>query len=219
MDADTTGKKQSHEEVLKRFEEEHIDILVGTQMVTKGLDFENVTLVGVITADTMLHMDDYKSSERTFDILEQVTGRAGRGSKEGRAIVQTYSPEHEALTFLSEHNYEGFYEQEIRMRDVLWYPPFCEMVCIGFSGEKIRDVSEAATAFSEKLRGMQGRFQVLGPIPSAVSRIKKKYRWQIILKCENADRISAELLDIKEKINEIFGDVSVIIDKNPVHVY
>lgn len=219
MDADTTGKKQSHEEVLKRFETEKIDILVGTQMVTKGLDFENVTLVGVITADTMLHMDDYKSSERTFDILEQVTGRAGRGTKMGRAIVQTYSPEHEALLYLADHNFEGFFENEIKMRNMLWYPPFCEMVLIGFSGERIKEVSESAVEFQQGLKNIEGKLQVLGPIPSAISKIKKKHRWQIIIKCENADRISEKLLDIKEKISERYSDVLIVIDKNPVHVY
>ena len=113
MDVDTTGKKHSHEKILEKFEKEKIDILIGTQMVTKGLDFPLVTLVGVISADTILNIDDYRSQERTFSVLEQVTGRAGRSDKPGRSVIQTYSPDNKAITLMKEHNYIGFYEEEI----------------------------------------------------------------------------------------------------------
>ena len=111
MDVDTTSKMNSHEEILDRFEKEKIDVLVGTQMVTKGLDFDNVTLVGVISADVMLNVQDYRSGERTFDLIEQVTGRAGRAEKEGRAVIQTYSPEHYAVKLSKDHNYQEFYQK------------------------------------------------------------------------------------------------------------
>ena len=135
MDVDTTGKKQSHEKLLDKFEKEKIDILIGTQMVAKGLDFENVTLVGAVSADTMLHINDFRSAERTFAMLEQVTGRAGRGSKPGRAIIQTYSPEAEAIKLVTVHDYINFYKGEIEIRKVMWYPPFSEIIVIMFSGE------------------------------------------------------------------------------------
>lgn len=223
MDIDTTGKKQSHEDILRQFETEKTDILIGTQMVAKGLDFENVTLVGVVSADTMLHIDDFRSGERTFGVLEQVTGRAGRGKKAGRAVIQTYSPEHEAVVFTTEHNYEAFFDSEIKMRDILWYPPFCDMVAIGFSGISVNEVSECAKEFAKYMNGISFpcKTQILGPIPSAISKIKGKHRWQILLKCENADRISAILLDIKNKLNENdnYKNTLIVIDKNPIHVY
>lgn len=223
MDIDTTGKKQSHEEILRRFETEKTDILIGTQMVTKGLDFENVTLVGVVSADTMLHIDDFRSGERTFGILEQVTGRAGRGKKAGRAVIQTYSPEHEAVTFTKEHDYVSFFNSEIKMRDILWYPPYCDMILIGFSGPSLHQVSDCAKDYAKELHDLRikARLDVLGPIPSAVSKIKGKYRWQILIKTENSDIISPILVDIKNKLNrnDNYKETIVVIDKNPIHVY
>ena len=223
MDIDTTGKKQSHEDILKRFENDKIDILIGTQMVTKGLDFENVTLVGVVSADTMLHIDDFRSGERTFGILEQVTGRAGRGKKAGRAVIQTYSPDHEAVLCAVDHDYRKFYNDEIKIREIMWYPPYCDMVCIGFSGEHLSSVSDCAKEYEKMLKVYKREFKIdiLGPIPSAISKIKQKFRWQILIKAENADRISSVLQDIKNKLNENdnYKDVVIIIDKNPIHVY
>ncbi len=223
MDIDTTGKKQSHEDILRQFETEKTDILIGTQMVTKGLDFEDVTLVGVVSADTMLHIDDFRSGERTFSVLEQVAGRAGRGKKTGRAVIQTYSPEHEAVLFSKEHNYKEFFESEIKMRDILWYPPYSDMVLVGFSGPSLNLVSDSAKEFSKLLQKSEfnQRIDVLGPIPSAVSKIKGKYRWQILIKCENSDRASLVLSEIRNKLknNDNYKDTVIVIDKNPIHVY
>lgn len=223
MDIDTTGKKQSHEDILKQFETQKTDILIGTQMVTKGLDFENVTLVGVVCADMMLHIDDFRSGERTFSVLEQVTGRAGRGQKKGRAVIQTYSPEHEAIEFAKEHNYKEFFEREIKMRDILWYPPYCDMVLVGFSGQSLNSVSDCAKEFGAYIKKMEfsQRIDILGPIPSAVSKIKGKYRWQILIKCENADRTCIVLDEIRDKLNnnDNYKDTMIVIDKNPIHVY
>ncbi len=223
MDIDTTGKQQSHEDILKKFENDKIDILIGTQMVTKGLDFENVTLVGVVSADTMLNIDDFRSGERTFGILEQVSGRAGRGLKAGRAIIQSYSPEHDVIRYVTEHNYERFYDEEIRMREILWYPPFCDMLCIGFSGISIENVSECAAEYFKKLKNshIYQRMDILGPIPSSVSKIKNRYRWQILVKCENADSILGVFAEIKNTLiqNDNYKNTNIQIDKNPVHVY
>ncbi|MBQ7976909.1 MAG: primosomal protein N' [Clostridia bacterium] len=219
MDIDTTGKKQSHRHILEKFEKEKIDILIGTQMVTKGLDFENVTLVGVVSADTMLNIDDYRSGERTFGILEQVTGRAGRGSKRGRAVIQTYSPDHEAVIMAAHHNYNKYYEDEIRLRKILWYPPFSNMTLIGFSGPVRKDVEDCAKLFAGHLG--KGDFNVLGPLPCAVSKIKNKYRYQIIIKSKTETDITDLLVRARQKCtdNLNFSDVTVIIDKNPTHIH
>lgn len=219
MDIDTTGKKQSHKTILDKFEKEKIDILIGTQMVTKGLDFENVTLVGVVSADTMLNIDDFRSGERTFDILEQVTGRAGRGSKTGRAVIQTYSPEHEAVVMAAKHDYNKYYHTEIKYRELLWYPPFCNMTLVGFSGAVKKDVEDCANTFRQALG--DGDFTVLGPIPCAVSKIKNKYRYQMIIKSKLEDDLTPLLLKSRNACydNLNFSDVTVIIDKNPTHVH
>ncbi|MDP4134140.1 MAG: primosomal protein N', partial [Bacillota bacterium] len=135
MDVDTTTTKNSHEKILKRFCDENIDILLGTQMVSKGLDYPNISLVGVVAADMSLNIDDYRAAERTFDLVTQVCGRAGRGDKRGRAVIQTYSPENSVIGYAREQNYEAFYENEIAFRKLFDYPPFKQILCITFSGE------------------------------------------------------------------------------------
>ena len=219
MDVDTTSGKFGHEQILKQFEEEKIDILIGTQMVTKGLDFDNVTLVGVVSADVMLNLNDYRSGERSFSVLEQVTGRAGRAKKPGRAIVQTYTPEHEALTFMQAHDYQTFYKHEIAVRRALHYPPFCQMVRIMFVGAGETLVPQAARYFARHLEGAKEALslQILGPAPAAVSKINDKYRWQILIKCENAGHLNPVLVQAEEAFwkNKLYARISVIIDKNP----
>lgn len=223
MDVDTTGKKLSHEKILETFEQEKIDVLIGTQMVAKGLDFENVTLVGVVSADTMLNIDDFRSAERTYAMLEQVSGRAGRGSRAGRAVIQTYNPEHPALLCAANHDYEAFFESEIGMRRVMWYPPECEMVSILFSGPSEALVARTARSYARQMQAEKPgqRVQMLGPIPSAISKMKNKYRWQILIKCENADALSGLLLCAQEECrkNKNYDRVSIVIDKNPNMVY
>lgn len=224
MDVDTTTKQNSHEKILHEFEEKKIDVLIGTQMVAKGLDFPNVTLVGVISADTMLNIDDYRSGERSFDLLEQVTGRAGRAEKKGRAIIQTYSPEHNAVIYAKEHNYIDFYNQEIASRETLWYPPFSQMISVLFSGTLEDDVSKCAKAFSKYIAGRKAEFskvQLLGPTPATITKIKNKYRWRLLIKCENSDLLTKALVDarIKASQNKNYKDVSIVIDKNPNNIY
>lgn len=224
MDVDTTSKQNSHEKLLTEFSENNIDILIGTQMVAKGLDFPNVTLVGVVSADTVLNIDDYRSAERAFDLLEQVSGRAGRDKKRGRAIIQTYSPEHNAVIFAKNHNYKDFYSQEIAIRKVLWYPPFCDMVSVLFSGEYENTVSQCARRFSKVLSEEKinaKKIRILGPVPASITKIKNKYRWRILIKCDDADKISNALVTARDKCleNKNYEKVSIVIDKNPNNIY
>ena len=193
MDIDTTRKKNSHEEILEKFEKEKIDILIGTQMVTKGLDFPNVTLVGVISADTILNIDDYRSAERTFSMVMQVSGRAGRSNIPGRSIIQTYTPDSRAINFAKEHNYKDFYDEEILIRKAMKYPPFCELVLVSFSGANEKQTANCAKFYAKNILGIvdaDKSAQILGPIPAYISKVKNKYIYKMIIKCTLADAIS-----------------------------
>ena len=222
MDVDTTSTKAAHQKLLDQFENEKADVLLGTQMVSKGLDFHTVTLVGVLAADTALHIDDYRSSERTFNLITQVAGRAGRGDAPGRAIVQTYSPEHYAIVHAKNHDYKHFYADEIAFRRAMRYPPFCEIVTVLVSGTNenlvrrhIRDLAKHLHQRCDE--GDCGAVQILGPVPSGIPKIKDKYRYRIVLKCENAENMNGvlrELIDLHLKdVNKKL--LSLIIDKNP----
>ncbi len=224
MDVDTTGRKMAHEKILSSFEKNKTDILIGTQMVSKGLDFENVTLVGVISADTMLNIDDFRSSERTFSLLEQVAGRAGRASKPGRAVIQTYNPDNDAIKMMQRHDYVGFYKCEMRMRMAMWYPPFCELVSILITGNGEGIVQQAAKYIRKHLAALdvlEQKVQILGPVPASISKIKNKFRWRIIIKCESADAISPVLTEAVNACynNKSYERISVVIDKNPNSMY
>lgn len=221
MDIDTTGKKNSHETILKKFVEDKIDILIGTQMVAKGLDFPDVTLVGVISADTMLNIDDFRAKERTFSLLEQVTGRAGRADFEGKSIIQTYSPENSAVKLVKSHSYDKFYKEEIEVRKAMWYPPFCEMISVNFSGKNERQTSRCARFFAgniAKISDSGQKTQILGPIPAYISKIKNKYIFSILIKCENSDQITGILANAQAECekNKSYENISVVIDKNPM---
>ncbi|MBR4723658.1 MAG: primosomal protein N', partial [Clostridia bacterium] len=220
MDIDTTAKKNSHEEILKKFAEEKTDILIGTQMVTKGLDFPDVTLVGVISADTMLNIDDYRAKERAFSMLEQVTGRAGRADCEGKSIVQTYSPQNSAVRLMQKHDYIQFYKDEISVRKAMWYPPFCEMIAVIFSGRNESVTQRCARFFVKNIAEigeLNQKTQVLGPIPAYISKIKNKYIFRILIKCENCDMVTGILAKAQKECGEnpIYESISVVIDKNP----
>lgn len=222
LDADVTTRKNSHKKILDSFVKDKIDILIGTQMVSKGLDFSNVTLVGVMSADTTLHMNDFRSGERTFDLLEQVSGRAGRGDKKGRAVIQTYTPEDYAINLVKTHNYKEFYNKTIKERCAMWYPPYCEMVCIRISDESNDVARKASFKFKEAfgdINEMPERIAILGPIPSHVSKIKNKYRWQIIIKSDNIDSLNGRLQGASKAVREEFDLTQVIIDKNPISIY
>ena len=186
MDVDTTTRKGSHHRILSRLEEGKTDILVGTQMIAKGHDYPNISVVGIITADTLLNLPDFRSSERTFQLLTQVAGRTGRGDKLGEVVVQTYTPDHYSIKAAKEHDYYRFYQQEIELRKMLDYPPFIKMVNILVSGENENHVIEAAQKLGVYMDEFTGSIkEVLGPGPAPIEKIKKKYRWQIILRFED----------------------------------
>jgi len=211
MDADTTAGKHSHEIILRRFERENIPILLGTQMVTKGLDFPNVTLVGVLVADLSLNIDDFRAAERTFSQLTQVCGRAGRGDLSGRAIVQTYQPEHYAVQLAKNHDYTMFYDHEINIRRQLDFPPFCDLVMLLMQGDNEKSVCLDIMQIAEKLKGLD--IKILGPIPAPYPKIKNKYRWRILIKCQNSEKILEVLHNIITEHTK--KDNLLTIDINP----
>ena len=186
MDQDTTAKKSAHQRMLQSFARGEADILLGTQMVTKGLDFPNVTLVGVLAADLMLYAERYDAFEEAFSKLAQVFGRAGRGEKQGRAIVQTYQPEHSCLQLAAGQDYPNFYRSEIRMRRQLGYPPFLSLITLVVTGLSLEEVKRQAVRLYRDLTegGMPpGVEQVLNPVPCSVAKVNRYYRWQVVMKC------------------------------------
>lgn len=219
MDLDTTTRKDAHEQILSKFRDEGTDILIGTQMIAKGHDFPNVTLVGVMAADTSLNSNDFFSAERTFDLLTQVSGRAGRAEKNGRVIVQTYESDNYSVVAAKNHDYEKFYEQEILLREQLNYPPFCNITIINISGEDenkvIQDSRIIREVFEEALDGKDG-VCVLKEVPSPISKIKNKYRFRIIIKSLRGIEVNEEVNTALEsdRLNEVSSEFTV--DFNPV---
>jgi len=184
MDVDTVTKKNSHEEILEKFKNENIDILIGTQMIVKGHHFPNVTLVGVIAADTSLNIDDYRASERTFQILTQVAGRAGREKLPGKVIIQTYNPDNFSIDLAKKQNYKEFFDIEIALRKQLKYPPFCDIIIISFTGTNEKEListSDYVYKFLESKMDKQ-KFNVFKPVPSPIDKIQNKIRWRLIIK-------------------------------------
>ncbi len=216
MDMDTVTKKNSHEEILNDFKQNHIDILVGTQMVVKGHHFPNVTLVGVVTADSNLNLEDYRSTERTFQTLVQVSGRAGRENP-GRVIIQTYNPDHYAIIDSQKQDYDLFYSQEIELRKALNYPPFCDIILIGFTGTNLNEIKKISNLIYQRLNGVQNsNLTIYKPVSSPIDKIKNNYRWRIILK----GHVTSRTLDI---INFALNDeriqkskfTKILVDINP----
>lgn len=183
MDADTTA--EGHEKLLRRFEKERIPILLGTQMVARGLDFENVTLVGVLAADLSLYVENYRAAERTFSLLTQVVGRAGRGGKSGRAVIQTYTPENDVIQCAATQDYGRFYESEIRMRRLRRLPPFADLFTLTISGAEEGAVFRAALGVRDALRRRFGDDEVLGPAPAPVLKVNNRYRYRCLLVGKN----------------------------------
>ena len=224
MDADTVSAADGHQKLLDRFQRKKVPILVGTQMVAKGLDFENVTLVGVVAADLALYVDSFRASERTFSLLTQVVGRAGRGEKTGRAVIQTYTPDNDVIRCAAVQDYDRFYAQEIDLRRLMDYPPFRDVFVLTASGtdesavlrkcQKLRRSLESwATAWSD----YDTRPRLLGPAPAAVAKVNNRYRYRLTLLCQNTREVRqliAGLLQAAADDREIRG-VSVFADVNP----
>ncbi len=223
MDADSTLTKFAYEENFEKFSNGEYDIMIGTQMVAKGLDFEKVTLVGIICADMQLFNDDYKSSERTFSLLTQVIGRSGRGDYKGKAVIQTFSPENEIIKFAEKQDYDSFFNFEIKLRKMMVYPPYCDLCVLGFSGEDEANVAIASRDFLQLLKEVtSSRFAneqliVLGPVPLKVAKVSNKYRYRLILKCHNTKSLRSMISLLLEEFNEKFKklEVSVYADINP----
>ncbi|MFR3182413.1 MAG: primosomal protein N' [Clostridia bacterium] len=218
MDIDTVTKKNSHEEILNKFKNENIDILIGTQMVVKGHHFPNVTLVGVIAADSSLNIDDYRANERTFQILTQVAGRAGRENLPGKVIIQTYNPDNFSIICAQKQNYEMFYETEIALRKQLKYPPFCDIILISFNSLNETNIKNISNEMYKKLleKLNQEEFKIFRPMPSPIDKIQNRYRWRIIIK-GNMTVEANEVLNqtLKEIYSRNIKDIRISIDVNP----
>jgi len=219
MDSDTTRARRAHETKLDAFRAGRAHILIGTQMVAKGLDFPNVTTVGVVNADVALHLPDFRSRERTFQLLAQVAGRTGRGPAGGRVIVQTFMPDEPSIQAAARHDYEAFARQELPHRRELGYPPFgrvVRIICRGRDLERIENyTAELGSALRRLCRETEGEPQVLGPAPAPISHIRGRHRRHLLLKCRSA-RHSRELLQEAEPLLKGPSGVKVIVDVDPI---
>ncbi len=217
MDIDTTSRKGAHQRILSRVEKGKTDILVGTQMIAKGHDYPNIAVVGVITADTMLNLPDFRSAERTFQLLTQVAGRTGRGQNKGKVIIQTYSPQHYSIQAAKNHDYHNFYQKEIKLRKSLEYPPFSILANIIISGENNNKVMELAQECGQFLDNYHEYIdEVLGPSPAPLEKLRGKYRWQLILKFNKYNKRKKVLQAINSKFRPINSDkINFVIDVDP----
>ena len=222
MDADTTTSSYAYEEKFKAFENHEYDIMLGTQMIAKGLNFPNVTLVGVISLDKALFTGDFRSYERTFSLLTQVAGRSGRGSKPGAAFIQTFVPDHYVLNLAADQNYDEFYEEEIALRQSLIYPPCCDICVIGFAStmesRAIRAADHVTQFIAQYIRTNKVDFplRAIGPAPCTLEVINGKFRYRLILKSKNTrlfrQMINAVLKDLND--NKDFKEVRIYADIN-----
>lgn len=221
MDTDTVKAAGSHEALLEKFREEKIPIMVGTQMVTKGLNFENVTLIGVLSADQSLYCGDYRSGERTFSLITQVVGRSGRGKKPGRAVIQTFTPQNEIIRLAAAQDYDGFYQSEIQLRRLQHTPPFADIISITASGAEesavLKCCSDIRRILAASVRSRPD-VSILGPAPLAVVKVNNRYRYRVNLCCR-ADKEIRELVSavlIKLNSSGKYKGVSIFADNNPL---
>ncbi|QCJ42008.1 primosomal protein N' [Bacillus sp. S3] len=217
MDVDTTGRKGSHERLLTDFKDGKADILLGTQMIAKGLDFPNITLVGVLSADTMLHLPDFRASEKTFQLLTQVSGRAGRHQLPGEVIIQTYTPEHYSIELAGHHDYDQFYQREMMMRKTHHYPPFYYLSLITVSHEELIKVVSATEKIVSYVRTQVSNMAVvLGPAASPIPRINNRYRYQCLIKYKREPNLTKTLKTILDQYQkDTKSGLQVSIDVNP----
>ncbi len=216
MDRDTTRRKGSHQKIMTGMLARNIDILVGTQMIAKGHDFPGVALVGVLGADSILNFPDFRSGERSFSLFTQVAGRAGRASGGGKVFIQSYNPEHYALTCAAEQDYANFYQQELPFREELNYPPCGHLVNLVFSGNNHHQVETAARQFSYYLADMAESVEVLGPSPCPLSRLRGKSRYQILLKSTARPALRRLLNRLDDGIKQLPRQVKLNIDVDPI---
>ena len=221
MDTDTTAQKFSHDALLESFREREADILYGTQMVAKGLDFPGVSLVGIVSADTSLYMNDFRASERTFALITQLIGRAGRAGKQGRAVIQTYNPDHEVIKLASTQDYVKFYEGEIKLRKAVVFPPFCDIAIIGISGESEQSVAKAAEMISAKYtelinsEGSTLKMIKFGPYKEGIYKLNNVFRQRIIIKYKDSKDARAFFDALLKYTASLDRDIHAELDINP----
>jgi primosomal protein N' (replication factor Y) (superfamily II helicase) len=215
FDSDTTRNKGAHRALLNQFAQGEADLLVGTQMLTKGIDLPQVTLVAIVSADGVLHLQDFRASERAFQTLLQVAGRAGRGTEPGRVILQTYTPEHPVVNAVVKQQYAPFVEAELSLREMLSYPPFGRLILFRLSSPEHEAVEKAAVKVAAVLKKMDAQYEILGPAPAAIARVARRYRWQIMLKLP----LDADVkLDVA-KLRSVCGNlVNLSIDVDPMTI-
>lgn len=216
MDFDTTSRKGMHEKMIKAFKNHEYDILLGTQIVSKGLDFDNVTLVGVINADTSLNIPDFRSSETTFSLLAQVAGRAGRSDKEGEVIIQTFNPEHYTIQYTKKHDYLGFYNREMSIRRELKYPPYYYICYVKISGKDNKYIYEESLKITKLFHNKLINMIILGPSPCTIFKLNNIYRYGIILKYKKDE----DLREVLNKVIEHYKDnrnIKIDVNFNPSH--
>jgi len=231
LDLDTTSRKGMMEKIITDFKKKKFDILIGTQMIAKGLDFPDVTLVGIIAADSHLNLPDFRAEERTFQLITQVSGRAGRGESSGKVIVQTYAPEHYAIVSAQNHDYDSFYRREMMLRKEFFYPPYSTLFNILFTGVERSKVIWVAQKFESLLKksliehGINPKGTYYGPHAAAFEKIKRKYRWQLIVKSKPVDQNTFKRIinNIKNKLefeyqNTEWKSVNIIVDANPYNM-
>ena len=222
MDVDTTRKKGSHERLLRQFSEGKADILLGTQMIAKGLDFPNITLVGVLAADTTLHLADFRAAEKTFQLMTQVSGRAGRHDLPGEVFIQTYSPEHYAIELAKEQHYEPFYELEMAARRQFGYPPYYFVTLIQFSHEDLLKVADFASKGATYLKeNLSPDTAIIGPTAAAISRVNNRYRYQCLIKYKKEPKLTETLQNLIRlyRTNWIKSGLLMTVDVEPVSIY
>ena len=223
IDADVTGAKQSHEKIFSAFANGEYPIMIGTQMVAKGLNFPSVTLVGVISVDSQLNNDDFRALEKTFSLLTQVVGRSGRGEAPGRAVIQTLNPENEIISLAAQQNYDKFFQTEIKIRQIMTYPPYCDICVLCFVGEDGIITKNCAKIAGEMLKDLVKneysclKLIVLGPMPARIEKIQNKYRHRIIIKTADNKQFRDMIRKIltNEELNKKFKNVNIYADMNP----
>ena len=219
MDIDTVTKKHSHEDILTKFKEDKIDILIGTQMIVKGHDFPKVTLVGVISADNALNIGDYRAPEITFQVLTQVAGRAGRGEQNGKVIIQTYNPDHYAIECAKEQDFKKFYQIESKIRKTLKYPPFCDIIVLDFSSLNKHEIQRDTKKLHQYLKSriINEKFGVLlySPLPCPIEKINDRYRWRMIIKCIYDEKMNKLLKETLEEFYKFKTNTRLSIKQNP----
>lgn len=219
MDTDTTRSKEGHEQILSAFANQEADILIGTQMIVKGHDFPNVTLVGVLAADMSLSVSDYHAAERTFQLLTQAAGRAGRGKMPGEVVIQTYQPDHYSIQAARKQDYEAFYEQEILYREIMLYPPVWNMLVVLCASKWEQTAYDGAAKLLEQIQKGTHPVQAIGPADAAVAKVNDIYKKVLYLKAQEYETLVCvkDCLEQYVRDNRDFKDVIVQFDFNPVN--